>query len=65
MNPKSKTLTLVLAFSLILFVLIGDNIEFAFSTENHGGKLDIFTQKEPFSGRGLNVSSDAFSPEEK
>lgn len=43
MKPKSKTLTLMLTFSLFLFVLVGDNIEFTFSTENHGGELDIFT----------------------
>jgi hypothetical protein len=26
-----------------------------------GGELDVFTQKEPYSGRGFNVSSDAFA----
>ncbi len=65
MKIKSRTLTLILTFSLVLFVLVGHNVESTFSMENHGGRLDIFTQKEPFSGRGLNMSSDAFGPEEK
>ena len=32
----------------------------------HGGngKIDLFTQKEPFSGKGLNMPSDAFAPGE-
>ena len=65
MKSKSKALALMLAFSLILLILIEDNVEFTYSVENRGGRLDIFTQKEPFSGRGLNVSSDAFSPEDR
>jgi len=65
MKVKSRTLTLMLTFLMVLFVLVSDNTKFTFSMENHGGELDIFTQKEPFSGRGLNASSDAFGPEEK
>jgi hypothetical protein len=33
-------------------------------SDNEGGKIDIYTQREPFSGRGLNVASDAFAPED-
>jgi hypothetical protein len=29
-----------------------------------GRVIDLFTQKEPFSGRGINQSSDAFEPQE-
>ncbi len=54
----------IMALMLISFFSLHGNIESAFST-SQGGKLDIFTQKEPFSGRGLNMSSDAFGPEEE
>ena len=27
--------------------------------------VDLFTQKEPYSGRGKNAKSDAFGPEER
>lgn len=30
-----------------------------------GRMLDLYTQKEPFSGKGLNQSSDTFSPQEQ
>lgn len=33
--------------------------------EKHGGKFDVFIQKEPFSGKGLHVSVDAFAPEQE
>jgi len=49
---------------LISFFSLGYNVKPTFST-GQGGKLDIFTQKEPFSGRGLNMLSDAFGPEEE
>ena len=29
------------------------------------GEIDIFTQKSPYNGRGLNVPSDAFGPDEE
>jgi hypothetical protein len=54
----------IMALMLIIFFSLHGNLESVFST-SQGGKLDIFTQKEPFSGRGLNISSDAFSPEEE
>lgn len=47
--------------ALILFnsLLVKTPIAFA---SNIGGKLDLFTQQDPYSGRGSNVSSDAFAP---
>jgi hypothetical protein len=30
-----------------------------------GRMIDLFTQKEPYSGKGANVSSDAFAPQEE
>jgi len=63
MNTALKIVA-VMTLMLIIFSSLPDNIEPAFST-NQGGKLDIFTQKEPFGGRGLNMSSDAFGPQEE
>jgi len=63
MKTTLKMLAIMALMLTVSFSLHG-NIESAFST-GQGGKLDIFTQKEPFSGRGLNMSSDAFSPEEE
>jgi hypothetical protein len=63
MNSALKMLV-IMTIMLISFSSLGYNVKPAFST-GQGGKLDIFTQKEPFSGRGLNVSSDAFGPEEE
>jgi hypothetical protein len=65
MNNKPKTLVVILSLSLILCLMVSVNIDLTFCSETSGGKIDVFTQKEPFSGRGLNVSSDAFSPEEE
>lgn len=31
----------------------------------NGAMIDLFTQKEPYSGRGINESSDAFAPQEE
>jgi len=32
---------------------------------NSGRKIDLFTQKQPFDGKGLNKSSDSFQPQEE
>jgi len=63
MNSALKMLA-IMTIMLISFSSLGYNVKPTFST-GQGGKLDIFTQKEPFSGRGLNMSSDAFGPEEE
>ncbi len=38
-------------------------MQIGFSADS-AGAIDVFTQKQPFSGRGLNMSSDAFGPQE-
>jgi hypothetical protein len=65
MNNRLRLIAIVLALSLAFCLVSSVATGLAFSTESQGGRIDIFTQKEPFSGRGLNVSSDAFSPEEE
>jgi hypothetical protein len=41
------------------------SITFVRSADIHASiYFDIFTQKEPYNGRGLNQSSDMFGPQE-
>jgi hypothetical protein len=46
---------------VLSFAFVG--LKSAFS-DGSGGKIDLFTQKEPYSGIGPNMPSDAFGPEE-
>ncbi|MBS7620639.1 hypothetical protein KEJ32_00705, partial [Candidatus Bathyarchaeota archaeon] len=36
-----------------------------FTLGSSGRSIDLFTQKEPFSGKGLNEPSDSFQPQEE
>jgi hypothetical protein len=63
MKAKLKNLAVRLTLNAILLSLTFANMKIAYSTSN-GGKIDLFTQKEPYSGKGLNTPSDAFGPEE-
>jgi len=59
-GERKKAVTLALmAVLLIAF----PNIKNACSVSS-GATIDLFTRKEPYSGRGRNVQSDAFGPEE-
>jgi len=60
MNTLFKKLvaTLVVISIILGFLLLNMKITFASETP---GKLDLFTKKEPFSGKGPNMPSDAFS----
>ncbi len=53
---------LVVAFALVVIILLSvpPGIGGALSMGS-GGKIDVFTQKEPYCGKGSNVSSDAFA----
>lgn len=64
MNTKLKKLIVTLALLIIFLSFTDANIKITFSSDT-GGKIDLFTQKEPYGGKGLNVSSDAFGPEEE
>ena len=54
-------LMLVLMVVLMRFVSAGLRVSLA---EDSGIKIDVFTQNEPYSGRGPNQPSDAFCPQE-
>jgi len=59
MNAKLKKLLVMPAITAILLSLAFANMKIAFSNYT-GGKIDLFTQKEPYSGKGPNMPSDAF-----
>jgi len=63
MNAKLKKLALMLTITIILLSLPLPNMKTAIS-ESPSGKIDLFTQKEPYSGKGPNTPSDSFSPQE-
>jgi len=63
MNAKLKSLAVTLTITAILLSLTLANMKTAFS-EDISGNIDLFTQKEPYSGKGPNMPSDAFGPEE-
>ncbi|NWG10849.1 hypothetical protein HXY33_03735 [Candidatus Bathyarchaeota archaeon] len=63
MRAKLAKILMVIIAVVLLVSLAPTNVQIAFSSEN-GGKIDVFTQKEPYSGKGLNMPSDAFGPEE-
>jgi hypothetical protein len=63
MSPKGKRLAAMLAIAVVVVNLAVVNMRFAHSI-GQGGKLDLYTQKEPFSGKGPNEPSDAFGPQE-
>jgi len=61
MNSRLEKLAAMLAMIVILLTFTLANVEIAFS-QGAGGNVDLFTQKELFSGRGPNMPSDAFGP---
>jgi hypothetical protein len=63
MSAKLKKLLVISAIIALLLSLAFTNLKIAFSNYD-GGKIDLFTQKEPYSGKGSNMPSDAFGPEE-
>ena len=63
MSITVKTSATLLTISLLLLGFTLTNIKITFS-ESLAAKIDLFTQKEPYSGKGPNMPSDAFGLEE-
>ena len=63
MNVKLRKLAVTLTIITILLSFTVANVKIAFSSDIVG-KIDLFTQKEPYSGKGPNMPSDAFGPGE-
>jgi len=64
MSTRLKNLVVTLAVTAILLSSIHANVKITFSNGTDR-KIDVFTQKEPYSGKGPNMSSDAFAPQEE
>jgi hypothetical protein len=66
---KRKRTRLLQGCLLFLLIAIHQLLFFGVATvqanPSEGRRIDLFTQKEPYSGRGINVSSDAFAPQEE
>ena len=62
MSVKQKKLTLTLTIAILLCLALA-NIKIV-SSNSTDGQIDLFTQKEPYSGKGPNMPSDAFGPQE-
>ncbi|MEM3361454.1 MAG: CARDB domain-containing protein [Candidatus Bathyarchaeia archaeon] len=56
----AKALTIIV---IVLLSLASADLGLGFP-DRINGKIDIFTQKEPFNGKGPNLPSDAFAPGE-
>lgn len=56
LRSKAKALVLTMCF---LFPL---GVNLAVFGDTSGWQVDVYTQKEPYNGMGLNQSSDAFAP---
>ncbi len=59
-KPRRTIVTIVLA-ALSLFTLVNMNVPRSKASDL---SIDLFTQNEPYSGRGQNMPSDAFGPGE-
>ncbi len=59
---RRSAVTLLVAAFLVSLLAVSVSIA---SSEGSQAKIDLFTQNEPYSGRGLNMPSDAFGPEQR
>ena len=63
MNAGLKKLAVTLTITAILLSFTQTNMKMV-SSSDAARKIDVFTQKIPFNGKGINQSSDAFEPQE-
>jgi hypothetical protein len=63
MKVKVRRLTLTLALIILFLSFIRIDTKIVFS-ETTSREIDLFTQKIPFDGKGINQSCDAFQPQE-
>ena len=63
MNAGLKKLAVMLTITAILLSFTQANMKMVSSSDT-GRQIDVFTQKIPSNGKGINQSSDAFEPQE-
>jgi hypothetical protein len=61
MDATLRKLAVTLKILAVLLSFAPMGLKIAFSDDT-GGKIDLFTQKELYSGKGINMTSDAFGP---
>jgi len=59
---RRRRLLATFTFSILIFTFAHATLHLGVCDD--GGKIDLFTDKVPFDGRGLNKWSDAFQPQE-
>ncbi len=62
-KPRNASLAVVMLL-VVLFALGIQSVKPVTVRAESGRVIDLFTQKAPFDGRGMNQSSDAFEPQE-
>jgi hypothetical protein len=66
MKLRLEQLAIVLVVTMLLIGSASSlGVKIVFSEDSAGYTIDIFTQKEPYSGKGQNAQSDAFAPGEQ
>ena len=60
---KKNILVLLLLVSSGCSLILASQLEVTYAAEYR--MIDLFTQKKPYDGKGLNQSSDAFAPQEE
>jgi len=65
MKLRLEELAIMLVATMLLIDSVSLGVKIVFSEDSAGYTIDIFTQKEPYSGRGQNAQSDAFAPGEE
>jgi len=60
---RKNILVLLLLFSSVCSLFLAAQLEVTYATEHR--MIDLFTQKKPYDGKGLNQLSDAFAPQEE
>jgi hypothetical protein len=64
MEKAQTTFVLALALSIMLVSSLSPSLRNVSAAAQSGAVIDLYTEKEPFDGRGANQSSDAFEPQE-
>ena len=64
MCARPKKLAVMLTITAILLSFTQANMKMVSSSDT-ARKIDVFTQKEPYSGKGPNIPSDAFASQEE
>lgn len=57
-------LLLISTYQLLFLGIVALQANASVSEDPNSRVIDLFTQKEPYSGKGINKSSDAFAPQE-